>query len=60
MNGVYQNVVDFIGLGRMERLKAENEQLRASLDYVAMMTDVELLDENNSEESYAQPEVSEG
>ncbi|MBO4383807.1 MAG: hypothetical protein J5854_00095 [Clostridia bacterium] len=36
------------------RLKAQNAKLTADLDYVAMMTDVEIGDE---EEEDAQPEV---
>lgn len=42
----------------IENTSAENEQLRATLDYVAMMADVELPDNNSSMEAInAQSEV---
>lgn len=42
----------------IENTSAENEQLRATLDYVAMMADVELPDNDSSMEAInAQSEV---
>lgn len=36
------------------RLASENERMKADLDYIAMMSGVEI---ENEEEEYAQPEI---
>lgn len=58
MNSILKKRGDFIAQNKFERLQAENEALKASLDYVAMMADVELPEsENDMEDSNAQPEI---
>lgn len=47
---VQKNTPDDIAkLRSMDRISAENAKLKASLDYVAMMSDVEIPSEDESE-----------